>query len=67
MALYGRTRTADATVASRVRAVIGFYRYRAARGVEVAGRLYETVRARLGSYLPFLEAPTAPCMPAQPI
>ncbi|MFF7199296.1 tyrosine-type recombinase/integrase [Streptomyces sp. NPDC008079] len=48
-------RAADATVASRVRAVLGFYRYQAARGVEVAGRLYETVHARPGNYLPFLE------------
>lgn len=48
-------RAADATVASRMRAVLGFYRYQAARGVEVAGRLYETVHARPGSYLPFLE------------
>ncbi|MGW5623409.1 site-specific integrase [Streptomyces olivaceus] len=49
------TKAADATVASRARAVMGFYRYHAARGVEVAGRLYETVKARPGSYLPFLE------------
>ncbi|MFE9296912.1 tyrosine-type recombinase/integrase [Streptomyces niveus] len=48
-------RAADATVASRIRAVMGFYRYHAARGVEVAGQLYETVHARPGSYLPFLE------------
>ncbi|WP_436739823.1 site-specific integrase [Streptomyces sp. BBFR102] len=48
-------RAADATVASRMRAVLGFYRYQAAREVEVAGRLYETVYARPGSYLPFLE------------
>jgi integrase len=34
---------------------MGFYHYHAARGVEVAGRLYETVRARPGGYLPFLE------------
>ncbi|MBZ6081540.1 site-specific integrase [Streptomyces olivaceus] len=51
----GTGRAADATVASRARAVMGFYRYHAARGVEVAGRLYETVKARPGSYLPFLE------------
>ena len=31
-------RAADSTVASRVRAVMGFYRYHAARGVGVAGR-----------------------------
>jgi site-specific recombinase XerD len=55
VALHGRTRVADATVASRTRAVMGFYRYHAARGIEVAGQLYETVRARPGSYLPFLE------------
>lgn len=53
--LHGQTRSADSTVASRARAVMAFYRYHAARGVEVAGRLYETVRARPGSYLPFLE------------
>ncbi|MFC7384228.1 tyrosine-type recombinase/integrase [Sphaerisporangium rhizosphaerae] len=53
--LRSQERVADATVASRVRAVMGFYRYHAARGVEVAGRLYETVHSRPGSYLPFLE------------
>ncbi len=53
--LFEGVKAADATVASRARAVMGFYRYHAARGVEVAGRLYETVKARPGSYLPFLE------------
>ncbi|WP_225851250.1 site-specific integrase [Streptomyces sp. HPF1205] len=53
--LHVGTKAADATVASRARAVMGFYRYHAARGVEVADRLYETVKARPGSYLPFLE------------
>ncbi|MET9089717.1 site-specific integrase [Streptomyces sp. NPDC004237] len=53
--LRAQTRAPDATVASRVRSVMGFYRYHAARGVEVAGHLYETVRSRSGSYLPFLE------------
>ncbi|GGQ65284.1 hypothetical protein GCM10010145_38970 [Streptomyces ruber] len=53
--LHDGTKAADATVASRARAVMGFYRYHAARGVEVAGRLYETVKARPGRYLPFLE------------
>jgi site-specific recombinase XerD len=53
--LRSQERAADATVASRIRAVMGFYRYQAARGVEVAGQLYETVHARPGSYLPFLE------------
>lgn len=53
--LRGQARAADSTVASRARAVMGFYRYQASRGVEVAGRLYETVQARPGSYLPFLE------------
>ncbi|MGW3627952.1 tyrosine-type recombinase/integrase [Streptomyces sp. NPDC000880] len=53
--LRSQERAADATVASRIRAVMGFYRYHAARGSEVAGRLYETVQARPGSYLPFLE------------
>ncbi|WP_411139379.1 tyrosine-type recombinase/integrase [Streptomyces sp. C10] len=53
--LRGKTRAADTTVASRARAVMGFYHYHAARGVEVAGQLYETVWARPGSYLPFLE------------
>ncbi len=53
--LRGGQRAADATVAIRVRAVMGFYRYHAARGVGVASRLYETVHARSGRYLPFLE------------
>ncbi|MEK8142874.1 hypothetical protein NKH18_13845 [Streptomyces sp. M10(2022)] len=53
MPLRNQERAADATVASRVRAVLGFYRYHAARGVEVAGQLYETVHSRPGSYLPF--------------
>lgn len=48
-------RAADSTVAVRVRAVMSFYRYHAARGVEVAAGLYETVRSRPGRYLPFLE------------
>src|SRR5262249_14997837 len=55
VSLHERTRAADGAVARRARAVMGFYRYHAAHGVEVAGRLYETVRARPGSYLPFLE------------
>lgn len=46
---------ADSTVAVRVRAVLSFYRYHAARGVEVAAGLYETVQSRPGRYLPFLE------------
>jgi len=45
----------DSTVACRARAVMGFYRYQALRGVQVAEGLYETVRARPGSYMPFLE------------
>lgn len=53
--LRAQDRAPDSTVASRARSVMGFYRYHAARGVEVAGRLYETVRSRPGSYLPFLE------------
>ncbi|MET8992311.1 tyrosine-type recombinase/integrase [Nonomuraea wenchangensis] len=55
VALRPHKRAAHATVAARMRAVLGLYRYHAARGVEVAGRLYETVRTRPGSYLPFLE------------
>ncbi|WP_345680226.1 tyrosine-type recombinase/integrase [Yinghuangia aomiensis] len=55
VAIDGGGRAADATVASRVRAVMGFYRYHAACGVEVADRLYETVNSRPGGYLPFLE------------
>ncbi|MGW6505889.1 tyrosine-type recombinase/integrase, partial [Nonomuraea angiospora] len=46
---------AESTIAVRVRAVMGFYRYQADAGVGVAERLYETVRTRPGSYLPFLE------------
>lgn len=46
---------ADSTVAVRVRSVMSFYQYQAARGVRVAERLYETVRLRPGRYLPFLE------------
>ncbi|MFF3624927.1 tyrosine-type recombinase/integrase [Streptomyces sp. NPDC002467] len=53
--LRAQDRTPDSTVAARVRSVMSFYRYQAARGVEVAGRLYETVRSRPGRYLPFLE------------
>lgn len=55
VAIGRQDRAADATVASRVRAVMSFYRYHAACGVEVAGRLYETVHSRPGGYLPFLE------------
>lgn len=46
---------ADSTVAARVRAVLSFYRHQAARGVEVAASLDQTVRSRPGRYLPFLE------------
>lgn len=55
VAIGRQERAADATVASRIRAVMGFYRYQAACGVEVADRLYETVHRRPGGYLPFLE------------
>ena len=48
-------RMSDSTVACRVRAVMGFYRFQAAVGVPAAAFLYETVRSRPGPYLPFLE------------
>ncbi|MFS3127507.1 tyrosine-type recombinase/integrase [Nocardioides sp. Bht2] len=49
------TAVSDATVAVRMRAVMSFYRFHAANGVEVAAALYEKVRAPGSAYLPFLE------------
>jgi integrase len=45
----------EATVSLRLRAVMGFYRYHAAYGIDVAPFLYEQVRGRSGRYLSFLE------------
>lgn len=45
----------EATVRLRLRAVMGFYRYQAGRGVEAAPFLYEQVRGRSSKYLSFLE------------
>ena len=53
--LVPQARLSDATVACRVKAVMGFYRFHAAMGVPAAAFLYETVRGRPGPYLPFLE------------
>lgn len=49
------TAVSEATVSLRLRAVIGFYRYQAACGVDAAPFLYEQVRAHSGRYLAFLE------------
>ena len=45
----------EATVALRLRAVMGFYRYHAACGVDAAPFLYEQGHGRSGRYLAFLE------------
>lgn len=45
----------EATVRLRLRAVMGFYRYQAGRGVDAAPFLYEQVRGRSSTYLSFLE------------
>lgn len=45
---------AEATVAARVRAVMSFYRYRAACGGPSISHLYEQVPAMPRAYLPFL-------------
>lgn len=49
------TAVSDATVAARVRSVIGLYRYHANNGVGFAVTLHESVGSRAGRYLPFLE------------
>lgn len=53
--LVNTRRMSDSTVACRVKAVMGFYRFHAAMGVPAASFLYESVRGRPGPYLPFLE------------
>ncbi|MCV7209313.1 tyrosine-type recombinase/integrase [Mycolicibacterium canariasense] len=53
--LHPATAVAEATVALRLRAVMGFYRYHAASGVDAAPFLYEQGRSRSGRYLAFLE------------
>ena len=45
----------EATVQLRLRAVMGFYRYQAGCGNDVAPFLYDQVRGRSGRYLSFLE------------
>ena len=45
----------EATVQLRLRPVVGFYRYQAACGSDVAPFLYSTVHRRSARYLPFLE------------
>jgi site-specific recombinase XerD len=45
----------EQTVQLRLRAVLGFYRYQAGCGNDVAPFLYEQVRGRSGRYLSFLE------------
>jgi site-specific recombinase XerD len=45
----------EGTVRLRLRAVLGFYRYQASCGNDVAPFLYEQVRGRSGTYLSFLE------------
>lgn len=45
----------EATVSLRLRAVMGFYRYHAACGVDAAPFPYEPLRRRSGRYLAFLE------------
>jgi integrase len=45
----------EGTVQLRLRAVMGFYRYQAGCGNDVAPFLYEQVRGRSGRYLSFLE------------
>ncbi len=45
----------EATVQLRLRAVLGFYRYQAGCGKDVAPFLYDQVRGRSGKYLAFLE------------
>ena len=45
----------EATVRLRLRAVLGFYRYQAGCGNDVAPFLYDQVRGRSGKYLSFLE------------
>lgn len=49
------TAVVEATVRLRLRAVMGFYRYQAACGIDAAPFLYEQVRGRSGRYLSFLE------------
>jgi integrase len=45
----------EATVQLRLRPVLGFYRYQAGCGNDVAPFLYDQVRGRSGKYLSFLE------------
>lgn len=45
----------EGTVQLRLRAVMGFYRYQASCGNDVAPFLYDQVRGRSGKYLSFLE------------
>lgn len=45
----------EETIQLRLRAVLGFYRYQAGCGNDVAPFLYEQVRGRSGRYLSFLE------------
>jgi site-specific recombinase XerD len=45
----------EQTIQLRLRAVLGFYRYQAGCGNDVAPFLYEQVRGRSGRYLSFLE------------
>jgi integrase len=45
----------EATIQLRLRAVLGFYRYQAGCGNDVAPFLYDQVRGRSGRYLSFLE------------
>lgn len=53
--LHPRRAVSEATVRLRLRPVLGFYRYQAGCGNDVAPFLYEQVRGRSGKYLSFLE------------